>query len=130
MDSGNDLFTASLLILLLGKVLMIVQAVRVDAVWGFVVLIVPFAPLLFVMLHWRKARVPLCFWLGGFVAMIASVYGDAAQVTVLLMIVGAAAWLMVQEYQQTGTVLYGPKNETEPDLDSEERPQDSTNRDD
>ena len=48
-------------------------------------------------------------------------YGDAVQVAALVTVVAAAVWLMYQEYQQTGTVLYGPNHDTEVDSDSPER---------
>lgn len=61
MDWETYLLMASVLFLLVGQILIAVQAVRVEAIWGFVVFIVPFAAPVFVMLHWRETKVPFFF---------------------------------------------------------------------
>lgn len=66
MDWETYLLMASVLFLLVGQILIAVQAVRVEAIWGFVVFIVPFAAPVFVMLHWRETKVPFFFWLARF----------------------------------------------------------------
>ena len=130
MDWETYLLMASVLFLLVGQILIVVQAVQVEAIWGFVVFIVPFAAPIFVMLHWRETKVPFFFWLAGSVSIVVSAYGHAAHVAALVILVGAAVRFMVREYKQTGTVFYGPKSDTELDLDSQGRVLDLATPDD
>ena len=67
MDLSTCLLNASILLIVIGNILIAVQAVRVEAVWGFAVFVVPFAAPIFVALHWRETKVPFFIWLSGVV---------------------------------------------------------------
>lgn len=62
--------------------------------------------------------------------MVVSAYGHAAHVVALVILVGVAVRFMAREYKQTGTVFYGPKSDTELDLDSQGRVLDLATPDD
>ena len=62
--------------------------------------------------------------------MVVSAYGHAAYVVALVILVGAAVRFMVRESKQTGTVLCGPKSDTELDVDSQGRVLDLATPDD
>lgn len=57
------------LALLVGGLLIVVAAFRVSVLWGLAALLIPFAAVVFVVLHWEETRAWLFLYLGGALVM-------------------------------------------------------------
>jgi len=62
-------FWAGLVILLLGWLSFLIAAFRISIWWGLGCLLLPFVSLFFLILHWRKAKIPFLLQLIGWLLL-------------------------------------------------------------
>lgn len=64
---------AGMLLLLVGGLAFIVVAFKESILWGLGVLFLPFVSLIFLILHWRTAKTPFFWQIGGFLLVLLGV---------------------------------------------------------
>ena len=76
---GGIIALLGLLVMLVGVIMILIAAFKESILWGVLSLLVPFAILVFVAMHWSASKKGFLIWLGGFVlAVIGSVLGGSA----------------------------------------------------
>lgn len=68
-----------LLTILVGSVLFIISAFREGILWGLAVLFLPIVPLIFLIVHWHRAKGPFFIQLYGLVAVLLGVFAFSAR---------------------------------------------------
>jgi hypothetical protein len=66
----HGLDTLGLVLLVIGNLWIAIKAFQEGILWGLACLIIPFASLLFVVLHWYETKVPFLIALAGTALMI------------------------------------------------------------
>lgn len=122
MDFDTYLLSAQITVLVAGQVLILVQAFRVSLGWGLFLVIVPLAPILFVPIQWREARVPFFLWLAGIgsLAVRGPTNGDYPSVVAVsfVLLLGLTGYVAMKAYREDGHVLPAPAGEEEPEPDA------------
>ena len=66
-----------LLTLLLGSILLLIEAFSEDVLWGLAVLLFPgFASLVFILIHWHRSKMPFFVLLLGGAMLFAGTWGS------------------------------------------------------
>jgi len=68
-----------LLLCLVGAVLFIIEAFRESILWGLAVLVFPVVQLVFLVVHWHRAKGPFFLQLYGIAAVLIGVFALAAK---------------------------------------------------
>lgn len=70
---------AGLLTMLVGAVLFIISAFREGILWGLAVMFLPIVPLIFLIVHWHRAKGAFFIQLYGFLAVLLGVFAFSAR---------------------------------------------------
>jgi glutaredoxin len=68
------LLIVSLALTLIGSLMLLVAAFRQGILWGLAYLFVPFAALVFLIIHWREAKAGFFVSLGGFACLVTALF--------------------------------------------------------
>ena len=70
---------AGLLLLLVGSLFFIIAAFREGILWGLAVMVLPIVPLIFLIVHWHRAKGPFFVQLYGLAAVLLGVFALSAR---------------------------------------------------
>ena len=68
-----------ILLMLVGSVFFIIAAFRESILWGLAVMFLPIVPLIFLIVHWHRAKGPFFIQLYGIAAVLIGVFALAAR---------------------------------------------------
>jgi len=68
-----------ILLMLVGSLFFIIAAFRESILWGLAVMFLPIVPLIFLIVHWHRAKGPFFIQLYGIAAVLIGVFALAAR---------------------------------------------------
>jgi len=73
---------AGFLLMLVGGVFFIIAAFRTGILWGLAVMFLPIVPLIFLIVHWHRAKGPFFLQLWGIAFVLLAVFALSARLPV------------------------------------------------
>jgi len=70
---------AGLLLMLVGGLFFLIAAFRTSILWGLAVMFLPVVPLIFLIVHWHRAKGPFFLQLWGILFVLVSVFAMSAR---------------------------------------------------